>query len=117
MRTLILYALAPILVGCNEIHRENVPPERPGVMAAAPAASTPHNADLPVIVSIIGRQTVIIQSSPHGPLYTVTGKHGDAIVRQVTLHELQQVAPEIFQQIKHYRAEEGAIAGTWMAHD
>lgn len=116
MRTLTISALTMVLLGCNEIHREHVPPERPGAMAAVAPPS--HDTELPVIISIVGRhQTVIIQSSPRGPLYTVTGKHGDSIVRHVTLHELQQAHPQIFQQIKHYRAEEGAIAGTWMARD
>jgi hypothetical protein len=108
MRTLGLLAIPLILGACSDIEQRHVPPEPPGTLTAVPA-------DLPTIVTVAGRQqTITIQSSPRGPVYTVARADGTTVVRQATLPDLQAARPDLYHQIKGYQADSAAWwAGSW----
>ena len=75
--------------------------------AGPQAASKPQAAEeYPVIVSIVGRhQTVVIQSSSKGPVYTVKGENGQVLVDKATAADLETSHPELYRQVRGYRAE------------
>jgi len=85
------------------------------VTAAPPNAQAAAAEELPVIVSIVGRhQSVVIQSSSKGPVYTVKGENGQVLVDKATAVDLETSHPELYRQIKGYKADAGQWwAGSW----
>jgi len=88
---------------------QTTPPQ--AAPAAAPAAAA---EEFPVIVSIVGRhQTVVIQSSAKGPVYTVKGENGQVLINKATAADLETSHPELYRQIKGYRADTQWSADSW----
>ena len=76
-----------------------------------PAAVPP--PEYPVIVSIVSRhQTIIIRESPDGPVYTAKNADGQTLFQNLNLESLQAQHPDIYNQLKGYRAPD---LGRWDA--
>jgi len=96
----------------------NVAAQSTGPQAGAAAnAQTAAAEEYPVIVSTVGRhQTVVIQASSKGPVYTVKGENGQVLVDKATAVDLETSHPELYRQVKGYRADgDGWWAGSWGA--
>jgi hypothetical protein len=59
-----------------------------------------------MLLSVVGRhQSITVRHSPDGPLYTVTGDHGQPLAANLTEPELQSLHPDLYHQIQSYTAD------------
>jgi hypothetical protein len=73
----------------------------------AGASSSSNRPQNPLITHVVGRDlSILVVSSPRGPLYSATDRSGKPLAQNLTLDELRAAHPSLHQQI------EPAVAGT-----
>ena len=87
----VLLVGAAALVGCAS--HAAAPP-------AAPAAQAKPQPPMPEIVRLVGRHfTVTVVAGPTAPLYTVVSDSGDVLAERMTLAQLRENKPQVYQDL------------------
>lgn len=92
------------IVGCTS---HNTPATQTSVVpVTAPAG--------PVIVRLVGRDySVVISAGPKRPVYTVRNGSGQLLAQNLTLEELHEDHPELYQKIAPAMSPHSSAAVLW----